>query len=220
MSLGFCEQRREVGVLTQDGDGGEAVFVRGRLGDGYACLQSCRSEIAVAAFGDYEAKRDEVVGVGQREEVVPVSVVKACQGGEDEDALAILDGRGGGRDVVHVVVDDGWGRRGFAVVEFGGFLKGERGWGEGVAGGIFGLDGGVLGEGKGGERGGGAAEEEVQGGGEEDGGEDVGDGVGAAEGAGDGHGSVIVGGGGGRTVVVEACSGAGRWAIATWSALC
>jgi hypothetical protein len=79
------------------------------------------------------------VGVRQSDKIGPVLLVEAGERSENEDTLTVPNGVWGVCDVVHVVVDN-WRRRGlFAGFEVG-FEEGERGRGESIGGGIFGLE--------------------------------------------------------------------------------
>lgn len=105
VALGFVLRGEGVfGVLAEDGDGGEAAGFGAGLGLGDLLLEVGVGLVAFFRLGDDEAEGDEVVGVGDLVQVVPVALVEAGEGREDEDLLLVLGGGARLRDVVHVVV--------------------------------------------------------------------------------------------------------------------
>lgn len=105
VALGLGLRDGRLVVLALDGDGREAVLVGRGLRLLNALLQLAVGFAAFLALGDDEAQRDQVVRVAQLDEVVPVLLVEAREGREDQHALAVADWVGCGGDIVHVVVD-------------------------------------------------------------------------------------------------------------------
>lgn len=97
-------------VLTQDNDALEAVlFGAMLLGLVYLFLQLHRGLVALLSLGEDEAQGDELVGIVELEEIVPVSLVEPGHRSQDQDVLAILDWRCGDGNIVEIVVcDGGW----------------------------------------------------------------------------------------------------------------
>jgi hypothetical protein len=98
--------QRVLRVLAEDGHGGEAPSLGPRLCLGDLCLQRGVGGVALLRLRYYEGQRDEAVRVVQLGQVVPVLLVEARHGREDQDRLLVLDGRLRVGQVVHVVVDD------------------------------------------------------------------------------------------------------------------
>jgi hypothetical protein len=97
--------------LALNGDGGKAVLVCGCLGLLYPLLQQLCGFVALFSFRDDEAQRDQVVWVAQLDQVVPVLLIEAREGRQDEHAFAVADWVRSSGDIVHVVVDYGrWSR--------------------------------------------------------------------------------------------------------------
>ena len=173
MALGLVLRLQgHLGVLAQDGDGGEALGLGARLGLGDLGLQGGVGGVALLGLGDDEAQRDEAVGVVELHQVVPIAFVEARQRGEDQHRLLVLDGGARGGDVVHVVVHHG--RRGLGRVGLG-LAEGQCGRRQRARGGVAGAR--LLGEG----RPIAAGEEEDEEADAEDGSEHEGDGIRAAE---------------------------------------
>ena len=91
--------QRRVEVLPLDDDPpelvGAALLCLGDLG-----LQGRGSGVALLVLGDNEAEGDELVGVAELQEVVPVVLVEAGHGRQDQDGLAVGDGVLGDGDMV------------------------------------------------------------------------------------------------------------------------
>lgn len=97
---------RRVEVLPEDGDACEAVGHCARLGLADGLFERCHRGVAFFRVWYYEPQRDELVWVCKFLDIVPVPLVEAGEGGENEDALALARCVAAGREAVEVVLDD------------------------------------------------------------------------------------------------------------------
>lgn len=123
-------------VLAEDGDAREASRHGARLGLADGLFERGGRGVALFCVRDDEAEGDQLVRIAESLDVVPVALVEAGEGGEDEDALALARCVAAGCEVVEIVFDDR--RRRMAAV-IADWLRDEgfRGRGERVFCGVF-----------------------------------------------------------------------------------
>lgn len=105
---------RRIEVLPEDRDACEAVGHCACLGLADGLFERCHRSVAFFCVWYYEPQRDELVRVCKFLDIVPVSLVEAGEGGENEHALALASCVAASGETIEVVLDDR-GRRLVAI---------------------------------------------------------------------------------------------------------